>query len=60
MQDAGGENTQNSDGLFDEEVSTSRAQHGANEVKAQQVPEWKKVITIYNFKVTHEWKNFSL
>ena len=31
------------DGLTTEEVAASRSQHGSNEVKAQQTPEWKKV-----------------
>lgn len=34
---------ESSNGLTNEEVSISRQEHGSNEVKAQQTPEWKKV-----------------
>lgn len=35
------------DGLTDAEVTASREQHGENEVKANQEPEWKKILKRY-------------
>lgn len=35
------------DGLSNQEVETLRAQHGFNEVKTNQTPEWKKILWRY-------------
>jgi hypothetical protein len=35
------------DGLTDAEVAVSREEHGVNEVKAHQEPEWKKILKRY-------------
>ncbi len=46
-----------SSGLASEEVGILRRQHGSNEVKAQQTPEWRKVrLDIVNVPVNVHWK----
>ena len=41
------------DGLTDPEVTASREAHGANEVKANQTPEWKKVRSLeHSFSIS--------
>lgn len=37
------ESKENLEGLTDEEARVSREEHGPNEIRAAQTPEWKKV-----------------